>query len=66
MKKGFYLSLGIVLLIDIIIYSIYPLFNNVQPVLLGLTEFYWLQIALLIVTSLLYFAIGYVFKGENS
>ncbi|MUM64321.1 hypothetical protein D1867_03440 [Acidianus infernus] len=66
MKKGFYLSLGIVLLLDIIIYSLYPLFNNVQPTLFGLTEFYWVQIVLLIVTSLLYFAVGYVFRGEKS
>lgn len=66
MKRGYYLAMGVFLLIDIIIFSLYPLFNNAEPRLFGLTEFYWVQIILLIITSLIYFTISYAFRGENA
>ncbi|AWR97434.1 hypothetical protein DFR86_07640 [Acidianus sulfidivorans JP7] len=65
MQGKYYIGMGIILLIDIIIYSIYPAINTVQPEFLGLTAFYWIQTILLIVTSALYLIISYIFRGES-
>jgi hypothetical protein len=63
----FYVTLGIVLLIDIIIYSVYPLFNKTTPELLGIPFFYWYQTILLVITSLAFLGVSLIkeSKGEK-
>ncbi|AWR94106.1 DUF3311 domain-containing protein [Acidianus brierleyi] len=63
----FYLTLGIVLLIDIIIYSLYPLFNKITPELFGIPFFYWYQTILLVITSLAFLGVSFIkeSKGEK-
>ncbi|ARM76081.1 hypothetical protein [Acidianus manzaensis] len=65
MDGKFYIGLAIILVVDIVIYSIYPLINAVEPEFLGLTAFYWIQTVLLIVTSALYLLISYIFRGDS-
>jgi hypothetical protein len=62
MKTKFYLALFIVLIIDIILYSIFPFFNKVTPELFGLPFFYWYQTILLVISSLMFLGITLVFK----
>ncbi|BCS93983.1 hypothetical protein L3N51_00445 [Metallosphaera sp. J1] len=50
----YYLAMGIAFLIDIIIYSLFPVFNNSLPSIGGLTTFYSYQIILLIVSTILF------------
>lgn len=60
--KIFYVVTLIVLLIDIIIYSIYPVFNSATETVGGLTIFYFYQIILLIVSSIMFAAVSLIFK----
>lgn len=62
--KIFYVVTLIVLLIDIIIYSIYPVFNSATETVGGLTIFYFYQIILLIVSSIMYVAVSLIFKNR--
>ncbi|QKQ99190.1 hypothetical protein GWK48_01175 [Metallosphaera tengchongensis] len=62
----FYLAMGVVLLIDIILYSIYPLFNNSSPSIGGLTNFYSYQIILLFVSTILFAGISLAIKENGS
>jgi hypothetical protein len=61
--KIFYVVTLIVLLIDIIIYSIYPVFNSATETVGGLTIFYFYQIILLIVSSIMFVAVSLIFKN---
>nr|AKI85264.1 hypothetical protein [uncultured organism] len=56
----FYPTLGIVLLIDIIMYSIYPIFNKTTPELFGIPFFYWYQTILLVITSLAFLGASFI------
>ncbi|AWR96186.1 DUF3311 domain-containing protein [Acidianus sulfidivorans JP7] len=62
MKSKFYVAILIALIVDIILYSIYPVFNKVSPELLGLPFFYWYQTIMLAVTSAIFFGISYAVK----
>jgi len=62
--KIFYVVTLIVLLIDIIIYSIYPVFNSATETVGGLTIFYFYQIILLIVSSIMFAAVSLIFKNR--
>jgi len=62
--KIFYVVTLIVLLIDIIIYSIYPVFNSATETVGGLTIFYFYQIILLIVSSIMFVAVSLIFKNR--
>jgi len=61
--KIFYVVTLIVLLIDIIIYSIYPVFNSATETVGGLTIFYFYQMILLIVSSAMFVAVSLIFKN---
>ncbi|BCU68958.1 hypothetical protein [Stygiolobus caldivivus] len=61
-NKMFYIIALIVLLIDIIIYSIYPVFNSAAQTVGGLTIFYFYQIVLLVVSSVMFVAVSLAFK----
>lgn len=62
--KIFYVVTLIVLLIDIIIYSIYPVFNSATETVGGLTIFYFYQMILLIVSSIMFVTISLIFKNR--
>jgi hypothetical protein len=51
---NFYLLALAVLVADIVLYAVLPLYNNANPSFLGLTTFYAYQIIMLIVSSLLF------------
>jgi hypothetical protein len=61
--KIFYVVTLIVLLIDIIIYSIYPVFNSATETVGGLTIFYFYQMILLVVSSIMFVAVSLIFKN---
>ena len=65
MASRFYLAIFLALLVDIVLYSIFPLFNRVTPCLLGIPFFYWYQTVMLAVSSVMFFVVGYVFKEEE-
>ncbi|WP_420894008.1 hypothetical protein [Sulfolobus acidocaldarius] len=52
----------IVTIIDIILFSIYPVFNNATMTFAGLTMFYFYQIIMLIVSTVLFVAVSLIFK----
>jgi hypothetical protein len=60
----YYLAVGITFLIDIILYSVFSVFNKVQPELLGLPFFYWYQILMLVVTTVLMIGASTIKNGE--
>uniref|UniRef100_A0A0F2LMT2 Uncharacterized protein n=1 Tax=Candidatus Aramenus sulfurataquae TaxID=1326980 RepID=A0A0F2LMT2_9CREN len=60
----YYLAVGITFLIDIILYSIFSVFNKVQPELFGLPFFYWYQILMLVVTTVLMVGASTIKNGE--
>ncbi len=62
--NAYYVAMGFAFLIDIILYSIYPVFNKVQPELLGLPFFYWYQILLLVITTVLMVGASAIKNGE--
>ncbi|ARM74743.1 DUF3311 domain-containing protein [Acidianus manzaensis] len=62
MRTKFYVAVFIALIVDIVLYSIFPLFNKVSPELLGLPFFYWYQTVMLVVTSAIFFGISYGVK----
>ncbi|AWS00166.1 hypothetical protein DFR87_11240 [Metallosphaera hakonensis JCM 8857 = DSM 7519] len=62
----FYLAMGIAFLIDIIIYSLYPVFNNSVPSIGGLTNFYSYQIILLVVSTALFAGVVLAVKDNGS
>ncbi|MDT7901370.1 MAG: DUF3311 domain-containing protein [Acidianus sp.] len=64
-KSMFYIAIFIALIVDIILYSLFPLFNRVTPCLFGVPFFYWYQTIMLAVSSLMFFTIAYVFKEEE-
>jgi len=51
-KAKFYLASFITLIVDIILYSVFPFFNRIYPELFGLPLFYRYQTILLVVSSL--------------
>ncbi len=61
-KTKFYLAMFITLIVDIILYSIFPFFNTISPELFGLPFFYWYQTILLVISSLMFLGITLVFK----
>ncbi|AAY79798.1 hypothetical protein [Sulfolobus acidocaldarius] len=61
-KNGFYIAMFIVTIIDIILFSIYPVFNNATMTFAGLTMFYFYQIIMLIVSTVLFVAVSLIFK----
>ncbi|NON61600.1 DUF3311 domain-containing protein [Acidianus sp. RZ1] len=63
MANGFNLAALIVLLVLVIGYSIFPFFDKVNPSLGGLPFFYWYQIVMLVVASVLYALVSIIFKG---
>ncbi|MBW9141192.1 MAG: DUF3311 domain-containing protein [Candidatus Aramenus sp.] len=60
----YYLAIGITFLIDIILYSVFSVFNKVQPELFGLPFFYWYQILMLVVSTVLMVGASAVKNGE--
>ncbi|BFI74963.1 hypothetical protein [Sulfurisphaera ohwakuensis] len=54
MKQKYYIAVLIALLLDIILYSVFPLYNVVTPSIGGLPFFYVYQIIMLAVTTLIY------------
>ncbi|WP_236752502.1 DUF3311 domain-containing protein [Acidianus sp. HS-5] len=65
MASKFYPAIFIILLVDIVLYSIFPVFNRVTPCLLGVPFFYWYQTIMLAVSSLMFFVVGYIFREEE-
>lgn len=61
-KSSFYIAIFIATIIDIILYSIFPVFDKVSPDLFGLPFFYWYQMVMLAVTSIMFFSIAYFVK----
>ncbi|MEL9970823.1 MAG: hypothetical protein QXR57_07895 [Metallosphaera sp.] len=60
----FYLIMGIAFLVDIIIYSLYPIFNNSALSIGGLTTFYSYQIVLLVVSTILFLGVVLAVKEK--
>ncbi|MCI2413638.1 MAG: DUF3311 domain-containing protein [Candidatus Aramenus sp.] len=60
----YYLAVGITFLIDIILYSVFSVFNKVQPELFGLSFFYWYQILMLVISTVLMVGASVAKNGE--
>ena len=58
----YYLAIFLALVVDIILYSVFPIFNNKEPTLDGLPFFYIYQTIMLAVTTLIYLIVAYI-KG---
>ncbi|AEB94885.1 conserved hypothetical protein [Metallosphaera cuprina Ar-4] len=56
--------MGIAFLVDIIIYSLYPIFNNSALSIGGLTTFYSYQIVLLVVSTILFLGVVLAVKEK--
>ncbi|BDB98173.1 MAG: DUF3311 domain-containing protein [Saccharolobus sp.] len=57
MAGRFYIVVGIVTLIFIILYSLLPFYSKPNPTLFGLPLFYWYQIILMPIGALVFFII---------
>jgi len=58
----YYIAMFIALIVDIILYSIFPVFNKIEPSLGGLPFFYVYQIVMLVVTTIIYLIVAFI-KG---
>lgn len=62
MKQKYYLAIFIALLVDIVLYSLFPVYNTATASLGGLPFFYVYQIIMLIVTTAIYLVAAFI-KG---
>jgi len=58
----YYIAIFIALIVDIILYSIFPVFNKIEPTLGGLPFFYVYQTIMLVVTTIIYLIVAFI-KG---
>ena len=58
----YYIATFLALIIDIILYSIFPVFNKIEPTLDGLPFFYVYQTIMLVVTTIIYLIVALI-KG---
>lgn len=65
MKSYYYLAMLAGTIIILILYSIFPVYNRVNPTIAGLPMFYWYQILMLGVSTLISFFIVYAVKEEG-
>lgn len=64
-EKKYYVGILVVFIIIIISYSLLPFYSTVTPELADLPFFYWYQIALLVVTTILLSAVAYLYGGDR-
>ncbi|ACP49610.1 conserved protein [Sulfolobus islandicus Y.N.15.51] len=57
MAGKFYVIVGILALLFIILYSLLPFYSKNDPTLLGLPLFYWYQIILMPIGALVFYAV---------
>ncbi|BAK54360.1 hypothetical protein [Sulfurisphaera tokodaii] len=62
MKQKYYIAVLVALLLDIILYSIFPVYNIATPSIGGLPFFYVYQIIMLAVTTIIYLIVAFI-KG---
>ena len=61
--KWYYWAIFLATIVDIILYSIFPIFNRVEPTVGGLPFFYTYQIIMLAVTTVIYLIVALFVKG---
>ncbi|MFP3202281.1 MAG: hypothetical protein RXR43_08580 [Sulfolobus sp.] len=61
----FYIAAFVALVVDIILYSIYPVFNSSATSIGGLTVFYVYQLIMLVVSSILFLAVSLIFMSRR-
>ncbi|QIW23500.1 DUF3311 domain-containing protein [Sulfolobus sp. S-194] len=62
MKQKYYIAVFIALILDIVLYSIFPVYNITTPSIGGLPFFYVYQIIMLAVTAIIYLIVAFI-KG---
>ncbi|BFH73824.1 DUF3311 domain-containing protein [Sulfurisphaera javensis] len=65
MNSAYYIAMLIVVIIILILYSLFPLYDKVNPTIAGLPMFYWYQILMLGVTTVISFLVAYFVKEEG-
>ncbi|MEJ2776462.1 hypothetical protein WIW90_09630 [Sulfolobaceae archaeon RB850M] len=61
----FYIAAFVALVVDIILYSIYPVFNSSVTSIGGLPVFYVYQLIMLVVSSILFLAVSLIFMSRR-
>ncbi|MFP3260454.1 MAG: hypothetical protein RXQ22_06135 [Sulfolobus sp.] len=61
----FYIAAFVALVVDIILYSIYPVFNSSATSVGGLPVFYVYQLIMLVVSSILFLAVSLIFMSRR-
>ena len=61
--KWYYWAIFLATIVMIILYSIFPVFNRVEPTVGGLPFFYVYQIIMLVVTTVIYLIVALFVKG---
>ncbi|MFP3064946.1 MAG: hypothetical protein RXR59_05350 [Sulfolobus sp.] len=61
----FYIAAFVALVLDIILYSIYPVFNSSATSIGGLQVFYVYQLIMLVVSSILFLAVSLIFMSRR-
>lgn len=62
MNNRYYIAIFLALILDIILYSVFPVFNTVYPQVAGLPFFYVYQIIMLVITSIIFLIVSMI-KG---
>ncbi|MBB5252769.1 hypothetical protein [Sulfurisphaera ohwakuensis] len=62
MKQKYYIAVFIALILDIVLYSVFPVYNIATPSIGGLPFFYVYQIIMLAVTAVIYLIVAFI-KG---
>ncbi|BFH73709.1 hypothetical protein SJAV_16530 [Sulfurisphaera javensis] len=62
MKQKYYIAIFVAFLVDIILYSLFPIYNTATTSLGGLPFFYVYQIIMLAVTTVIYLIAAFI-KG---
>lgn len=65
MSNHYYVAMFIGAIIILIVYSLFPLYNKVNPQLLGLPFFYWYQIVMLGFSTIISLVIVLLIKEER-
>jgi len=64
-NSTYYVAMLVVAIIVTLLYSLFPIYNKINPTLGGLPIFYWYQILLLAVTTILSAVVVHFVKEEG-
>ncbi|AOL15491.1 hypothetical protein BFU36_00665 [Sulfolobus sp. A20] len=57
MARKYYITVGVLALVFIILYSLLPIYSKDSPTLLGLPLFYWYQMILMPIGAIVFFIV---------